>query len=451
MKLLLVRLWSALFGSYWFIPATMVTAAVCLALASIWIDSAWKEEFWPGALRWLLLSQPDGARAVLQAIAGSMVTVAGVTFSITIGTVSQATNQFGPRLMTNFMQDLGNQITLGAFIATFVFCLIVLRTVRGTSGGSDNTFVPNVSIALAMLLAISSLAVLIYFFQHIPDSIHVSMMVSSVGLRLRTMVDDLCPTKIGEAPEEDPAEKAYALGEGILEDAAPVFATAYGYVGHIDSDALMATARQEDLIIWVSARPGTFVDPTVPLAYVKPSAHLEARTKRKIRAGYIVSRKRSETQDLLFLVDQLVEVAGKALSPGINDPITAMSCVNWLTSGLIHFAGRDVPSPCRHDDGALRVVAPPVSYADFAEAMFAQLRPYMETDRNAANHMMESMARIALHLRDADQARILRAHAEDLNEGCQSQLAHRADREGVAARLADVCQRLAPLLDPDAA
>jgi uncharacterized membrane protein len=449
LKLMLVRLWSAFYGSYWFIPATMAVAALCLAIGCIWIDVVWNEAYWPKALRWLLLTQPDGARAVLQTIAGSMVTVAGVTFSITIATVSQASVQFGPRLMTNFMQDTGNQITLGTFIATFIFCLIVLRTVQGSNGDGNGMFVPNVSIAVGMLLAIASLAVLIYFFQHIPDSIHISMMVSGVGLRLRALVDELYPTRIGEAPEQDPAEESYAAGEGAIEDAAPVFAKSYGYVQHIDADALMAVAKQCDLIIWATVRPGTFVDTNAPLAYVKPSLRLDDRTQDRIRAGYIVGRKRTPTQDLLFLIDQLVEVAGKALSPGINDPITAMSCVNWLASGLIEFSDRDVPSPCRHDgSGNLRVIAAPITYAQFANAMFAQLRPYVETDRNAAIHMMDSIARIAHHTRDPEQARILLAHAKALKDGCEAQLAHRDDRAAIAKRLDRVTERLASGVRP---
>lgn len=448
MKLLLIRVWSAFSGSYWFIPAIMAFAAAGLASGSIWIDVIWTEKYWPSAIRWLLLSQPDGARAVLQVIAGSMVTVAGVTFSITIATVSQASVQFGPRLMSNFMQDVGNQITLGAFIATFIFCLIVLRTVQGSDGDNNTMFVPNVSIAVGMLLAMASLAVLIYFFQHIPDSVHISMMISGVGLRLRALLDDIYPTRIGDGPEHDAAEEAYAVSQGVLEGSAPVFATSYGYVQHIDAEALIAAARQCDLIIWVSAGPGTFVDVNVPIAFVKPSAMVDASVESKVRTGFIVGRKRTHTQDLLFLVDQLVEVAAKALSPGINDPITAMTCVDWLTSGLIQLGGRDIPSASRHDDeGALRVVAPPISYKEFADAMFGQLRPYVETDRNAAIHMMDSMVRIAYHTNTIERARILLTHAEALREGCREQLGHPQDREAIEARFRLVAERLAPQLE----
>lgn len=446
MRLLLVRLSSAVFGSYWFIPGAMTAVAAALALLGVWIDRTW-EDAWPPGLGWLIFSEPDGARAVLQAIAGSMVTVAGVTFSITIATVSQATNQFGPRLMTNFLQDLGNQITLGAFIATFVFCLIVLRTVKAGEGSGVTPFVPNISIALAMVLAIASLAVLIYFFQHVPDSVHISMMVSAVGLRIHTMIDHLYPESLGKGDGDDPLEEAYALGEGPLQDAAPVYASVCGYVGHIDPKALMETASEKEVVVWVSARPGAFVDPTVPLAFVKPGGHVDDRTRKRIRASYIVGRKRTETQDLLFLVQQLVEVAGKALSPGINDPVTAMTCIDWLTSSFIRFAGRSVPSPCRYDEaGVLRVVAQPVTFAELAEACYGQVRPYVETDRNAAIHTMNALARVALYLREAEQARIVRKHVEWLKQGCDGALEHTADREAVAASWVLVCQRLAPLL-----
>lgn len=450
MRLFLVRLWSAVFASYWFIPGLMSAVAAALALLGVWIDRTW-EDAWPPGLGWLLFSEPDGARAILQAIASSMVTVAGVTFSITIATVSQATNQFGPRLMTNFLQDLGNQITLGAFVATFVFCLIVLRTVSGADE-SSTVFVPNISIALAMLLAIASLAVLIYFFQHVPDSVHISMMVSKVGLRMHALIDELYPAGIGQSREEDPLEADYALGSGPLEDAVPVYAKMCGYVGHIDPRSLMDTARRKNLVVWVSARPGAFVDPAVPLAFVKPGDRIDGWTRKRIRAGYIVGRKRTETQDLLFLVSQLVEVAGKALSPGINDPVTAMTCLDWLTSGLIQFAGRSVPSACRHDeDGVLRVVAQPVTFAELADAALAKVRPYVETDPNAATHMMDNLGRLTHHLGNADQARVVKGHAADLNEGCQRELGHRSDREAVASRFEFVCQELLPHLGPNPA
>jgi uncharacterized membrane protein len=450
MRLFLVRLWSAVFASYWFIPGLMTALAAALALLGVWIDRTW-EDAWPPGLGWLLFSEPDGARAILQAISSSMVTVAGVTFSITIATVSQATNQFGPRLMTNFLQDLGNQITLGAFVATFVFCLIVLRTVSGADE-SSTIFVPNISIALAMLLAIASLAVLIYFFQHVPDSVHISMMVAKVGLRMHALIDELYPTRFGEAGEEDPLEADYALGAGAIEDAVPVYAKVRGYVGHIDPHSLMNAARRKNLVVWVSARPGAFVDPAVPLAFVKPGDRIDGWTRRRVRAAYIVGNKRTETQDLLFLVSQLVEVAGKALSPGINDPVTAMTCLDWLTSGLIQFAGRNVPSACRYDeDGVLRVVAQPVSFAELAEAALGNVRPYVETDRNAAMHMMDNLGRLTHHLGNPEQARVVRTHAQKLNEGCQRELGHPADREAVAGRFRFVCQELLPHLGPDPA
>jgi uncharacterized membrane protein len=451
MRLFLVRLSGAVFASYWFIPGLMTVFAAALALFGVWIDRTW-EDAWPPGLGWLLFSEPEGARAILQAIASSMVTVAGVTFSITIATVSQATNQFGPRLMTNFLQDLGNQITLGAFVATFVFCLIVLRTVSGADGQDDSMFVPNISIALGMLLAIASLAVLIYFFQHVPDSVHISMMVSKVGLLMHALIDELYPARFGEGGEDDPLEADYALGAGALEDAVPVYATVCGYVGHIDPRSLMDTARRKDLVVWVSARPGAFVDPAVPLAFVKPGDRVDGWTRKRVRAGYIVGRKRTETQDLLFLVSQLAEVAGKALSPGINDPVTAMTCLDWLTSGLIRFAGRTVPSACRHDeDGVLRVVAQPVTFAELAEAALGNVRAYVETDRNAAMHMMDNLGRLTHHLENPEQARIVRAHAHQLNEGCQRELPHPADREAVANRFTFVCQELVPHLGPDPA
>jgi uncharacterized membrane protein len=432
---MLTKLWFAYFQSYWFVPTTMAVGALLVATVTIYVDRTW-DVTWPEQARWLLRSQPDGARALLQTIAGSMITVAGVAFSITIASVAQASSQFGPRLLTNFLQDTGNQITLGTFIATFVYCFLVLRTVQGVDGGDMNTrFVPDISILVAMTLALASLSVLIYFFHHMPESLHVSHMIASSGTQLHTRLNEIYPTRIGEESDApSPSEEAY-VAAGALEDAAPVPSETIGYVQNIDAATLLAAAKRHDITVWSAAGPGSFVGHGAPLAYVKPAGLVDNGVITAMQAAFIVGRKRTPAQDVLFLVNQLVEVAGRALSPGINDPLTATTCVNWLGSAVIALCGREVPGSCRYDDdGRLRVVAPPVSFEAFADAVFGQLRPYVETDRNAAVHMMRVLADIAPHVQSTDRARVIARHAASLNEGCRSCLGHPDDRAAVEAQ-----------------
>ena len=129
----LSSLWDHLQTSFWFLPASMATLATASSFVLVQFD-AWLGVEVVRDFGWLYTFGPEGARAVLSTIASSMITVAGLTFSITMLTLQLASSQFGPRLLRNFMSDRGNQLVLGTFIATFVYCLLVLRTVRGTEG-----------------------------------------------------------------------------------------------------------------------------------------------------------------------------------------------------------------------------------------------------------------------------------------------------------------------------
>lgn len=175
-------------ASYWFIPACMTLAAIILSMLMTWLDANYAAN-WMRDFQWLTASRTDGARSVLNVIAGSTIGVAGVTFSITIVAVSFASANFGPRLIANFMRDRGNQITLGTFIGTYVYCLMVLRTVRDASApnieNSFQAFVPHFSVLAALVLALSSVAVLIYFIHHVPESLNVENLAAKVGRQLQ--------------------------------------------------------------------------------------------------------------------------------------------------------------------------------------------------------------------------------------------------------------------------
>jgi uncharacterized membrane protein len=188
-------------ASYWFIPSLMSVGAVVLAFGTAAVDHALGPE-WIYEVEWLQANRPSGARDVLSAIASSMITVAGVVFSITVASVVYASAQHGPRLLTNFMRDRGNQITLGTFIATYLYCLLVLRTVResGEPEGLDEeiaAFVPHVGLFVGLFLAVCSIAVLVYFIHHVPRSIHISNVIADIGRELRGMIEKRFPERIG--------------------------------------------------------------------------------------------------------------------------------------------------------------------------------------------------------------------------------------------------------------
>jgi uncharacterized membrane protein len=267
MRAHLSKYWNALRSSYWFVPTLMTLAAIVLSFLTTAADAAFGSSWIEGA-DWIYPNTPEGARALLSAIGGSMITVAGVTFSITIAAVAYATSMLGPRLLSNFMRDVSNQITLGTFIATFLYCLLVLRTVH--SGSSVETeFVPQIGVMTALAMTLASLVVLIYFIHHIPMSIQASEVIAQIGAELNERLLSLFPAVIGQAPLEpqDPEQEqqvAAAADAGM-----PVEAPGDGYIEHLDGDGLLAMAKEHDLIIRLVHRPGDFVYEGEPLAYVR--------------------------------------------------------------------------------------------------------------------------------------------------------------------------------------
>jgi uncharacterized membrane protein len=439
-RILLV--WNELRFSYWFVPALMALAAIALSVGTVSIDRNLGSDAL-GNAAWLFANRPDGARALLSTIAGSMITVAGVTFSITIAAVASSTNQFGPRLLTNFLSDRGNQLTLGTFIATFLYCLLVLRSVVGAEE-ADQAFVPHLAVLFGLVLALASVGVLIFYLHHVPQSVHVSHMIAGVGYALLDEIDRVYPQRIGEPADQPEAAVDLDTLQRRFAGATPVPAAGAGYVQQIDGQQLMKTAAERDLILRIECRPGAFVRPDRPLALVLADPPPEDDVIDRLGSAFTWDVKRSPTQDIMFLVDQLVEIAARALSPGLNDPFTAMNCVEWLTTALAKVAGRELPSPCRFDpDGNLRVVAWPIDFPEMAEAAFGALRPYICADRNAAIHAIRSLGSLAEDLRTDEQRDAILSQAAAYLADCKRSLQHAADKAEVVALHAAVRERCA--------
>ncbi len=429
----LLAFWDDLRSSYWFIPSLMAVGAVALALGTVHLDTVLGDE-WIRGVDWLRANKPDGARQLLSTVAGSMIGVAGVTFSITIASVVYASGQYGPRLLTNFMADRGNQVTLGTFIATFLFCLLVLRTIRaadepaGDAADAFGPFVPHIAILVAFGLALASIAVLIFFIHHVPESIHVSNVIAGVGRELDTRVRTLFPERIGEdAGEDAPADTP--------TDAVDVAADGAGYVQGVDSDALVAIAAKHDLVLHVCARPGDFVAEGDALVSAAPPDRVSDDARDALRLAFAWGNQRTGRQDVRFLFNELVEIAARALSPGVNDPFTAISCLDWMSAALKRLAAADVPGPNRLDDaGTLRVVALPTRFPEFVDVVYGQLRPYLAGDRNAALHALVTLGEVAGRTRHPSQLAALRVQADALAEAVRATLVIPADLAAVQAQ-----------------
>ncbi len=414
-------------ATYWFLPAVMALSGFVAATILGWIDMARTDGAVLGAL---VTDQPEAARTVLSALASSIITVAGVTFSMTVVAVSFAGAQFGPRLVGNFMRDRGNQITLGMFIATFVFCLAVLRQVRDVP-----PFVPRIALLVALGLTLACVAVLIYFIHHVPETINVGNITCDLGQQLRRGLDHLFPESADDRPRG-------RVGDAGDVDAAPeraepdarILSPIDGFVMTIDVDNLVDTARRHDLFVRVVARPGRFVIGGDVLLHVHGSHGTDERVRDELLRCLAFGRERSTQQDRLFLVDELVEILARALSPGVNDPFTAIACIRWLGVALVRMGERDDPGSVRRDaDGIVRVAACGLTYAELVGAALEQSTPYVSADRNASLALMRMIGHVLTRTSDEGRRRVLRTHATALLEAAEQRLPISADRRAVAA------------------
>lgn len=415
-------------GSYWFVPALMTVAAVLLSMLTLWVDGRLDGENQPWWLQHILYSGgADGAREMLNAIAGSMITVAGVVFSITIVALALASNQFGPRLLSNFMSDRGNQVTLGTFIAAFVYSLLILRKTR--TGELER--VPHLSVAVALLLAVAGISVLIYYIHHIAAKIQAPNLVASIGHDLHGYVDRLFPHAAGL--ENGAVADAAPLPAGFDERARTVDASSSGYVGVVDLDALLALGREQDLLIRLETRPGQFVVRGTTLATAWPPDRADDQILAAVAESVVTGSRRTPMQDFEFPIQQLAEIAVRSLSPAINDPYTAVGCVEWLSSVLCELSDDRFPSPYLADtDGQLRVViGSPVRFTDLLGGSFDAIRQSADFHTMVYVALLEALQDIATCAHGRDRLEQLLEQGRLVVEAAEQGVKQSADLETV--------------------
>jgi uncharacterized membrane protein len=428
MKLWFTHKWEFLRDSFWFVPTLMVAAAIGLSFGMIRLDKATAEQTWITSLGWTFSRGPEGSRAVLSTVAASMMTIASVTFSITVVALQLASTQFGPRLLRNFMRDRGNQVAIGTFIATFTYCLLVLRTVNGTDA---EPFVPHISVTVGLLLALASLGVLIYFIHHAAESIQAERVIGEVSRELERAIDRLYPERLGENPSQPPQfdENATALAKTAPRTIA---SPASDYLQSIDVDRLLSLAQQHNLVLTLVQRPGKFCFKGGKLLDARPRERVDDSVREPLQECFYFGSRRTLVQDIEYAIDQLVEVAVRALSPGVNDPFTAVNCVDRLGAALCTLAEREFPSRYRVDEeGALRVVTHASTAPGLIDACFDQIRQASAGNVSLTIRLLETIGEVARHTRDEDFHAALWEQAEAVFRGSDQQTLDAADRQDV--------------------
>jgi uncharacterized membrane protein len=330
------------------------------------------------------------------------------------------------------MRDTGNQVVLGTFTATFLYCLLILLSVRE----GENEFVPRLSIAVAIILAVLSLVVLIYFIHHSSASIQADNLIARVSGDMERSIDKLFPEQIGSEPDEQASEQDISsLQESFEREGQQILGDSKGYLQAVDSDGLMALAAERDMVLWLKQRPGDFIVRGGCLALAWPCGSLDEAAAKQVNRSIILGNQRTLEQDVLFAFKLLTEIAVRAISPAINDPFTAESCIDELSSGLCQMAGRVIPSPYRYDDkGRLRVIAAPFSFDDALKASFNTIRQHAESNATVTIYLMQSLEVVARQTRRQEDKTAVQRQAEVIFRSSQDNLSEESDRRDVEER-----------------
>ncbi len=390
------KLLSDLGEKFWLLPAAMVLAGILAAIGLVAADRSGFVPRWLIESPWLYNGGGTGARTLLGAVASSTIGVAGTVFSITIAALSLAAGQMGPRLLRNFTRDRGNQFTLGAFLGTFSYALMVLRSVRTQSEGE---FVPHLSLSAGILLAFVCVGTLVFFVGHMAGRINVDTVIELVAEEVRSAIERLTTT----TPQPLPPSAVY------WGDAVPVIDPRRGHLQQLDADSLADWASEHGTAIRLLVRPGDYIFPGAPIAVMTPAVDgVDAAVRRATALG----PQRVSSADLEFAIRQLVEVAVRALSPGINDPHTAMSVIDRLGAALCDLVPRRFPSGVLFRDDRLTLVVPSIDYDGLADAMFHMIRQNAAGSTAVLIRLLEVLTSILSCEHDPARVQTLQRHAD---------------------------------------
>lgn len=424
-------LWNRISSGLWFVPTTIVLGHAALAVILILVDQRVDTSDIDG-IAWIFRGGSDSARAALSTVASSMITVMGVTFSVTIVALQLASSQYTPRVLYTFTRDRGNQVVMGSFIGTFTYAIIVLRAVRSPEDGV--LFVPTIAVTGGIILALVSVAALIYFIHHISTSIRVSHIIARIARTTRPLMARPFPRQAGLPIRILPAPVPSAAARAID-------AWDSGYVQMIDGNRLIDLARKENAVIFMVVGPGDYISEGTPVMLIDPPGSFDARRDGHVREAMTLGNERSMLQDPEFGVRQLMDIAVKALSPSINDPTTAITCLDYLGTLMLEVAGEEDPAPCRADEqGALRLVSRGATFESLLAHGFDQIRQHTREDVAVSIRFLTVLARIGMHVQSDERRAMIWTQARELARAASEAIPGERDRLAVNEALREVAQ-----------
>lgn len=359
-------------ATFWFVPVLLILFSILLAIGFVYIDqiATFSRD---GLGRFLFVNSVDSARSILSTISGAMIGVAGTVFSVTLVALTLASSQLGPRLIKNFMYVRLNQVVLGSYISTYLYCLIVLNAIQESN---NFTFIPTLAIFFAIIAAIANIILLIVFIHQIATSIQADNVISDISAFISKQVRVLFPEKMGDEPDpadELPVDAIKTQYSNIIS----IKNSKSGYLQYIDSESILNIMTDFNALLELNYRPGDYLVEGVEIGKLYTNEKLEEDNLEKILFQFVIGKTKTAQQDIEFSIHQMVEIAARALSPGVNDPYTAIACIDNLTATMCYLAQVKFPSKYRVDDkNELRVIADTLNFEGILNASFNQIRQF---------------------------------------------------------------------------
>ncbi len=420
----------ALRTNLWVVPALETVAISLVFCVTYALDRAAFDGHiqFPG---WVLNGSSDSARVILTTVAAAIITVIGIVFSITIVVLTLASTQFGPRMLRNCVRDPGTQVALGAFVATFCYTMITLVSVGGT--GDKGDFVPHLSITVALVLTLGNVGVLIYFLNHVAVMIQLPVVIAGIARTLHAEIESQSRGALSfRGAERGPSSDE--LLARLAEAGAPIRTPRSGYLQVIRMEKLVKVAAKAGAIIELPYRPGHFFVAGQVMARVWPASSAAA-VEKSLAVGHIAGAYRTLPQDISFGVDQLVEIALRALSPAINDTFTGMTCVDWIADGLCRISTAWRPQHVRRDNqGQIRVIANQPNFDRLVQRAFDTIRQAAAGMPAIMIRQLDALAKIVEQTPDRARQTVLRQQAEAIQKLNLDTVPDQGDRDDVTRR-----------------
>lgn len=398
--------------SFWFVPSIMILFTLAIATGTIYWDISQTANL---KSQELLVYNVDvkAVRPLLGTIAAAMITVTSIAFSLTIVTLTLASSQFGPRLLRNFMLDKGTQLVLGTFISTFLFCIVVFCAISFTE---PYNFKPGLTLFFAIAFTCISVCLLVYFIHNVAKSIQADVVIDRVYCELCQAIEKLFPS----LPKDDNIEpkQSDALEQlRTFSHDTSLLARDSGYIQLIDRANLLKLAEDTDCVIKLHFSSGDFVVKDATLASVYSHQVIEKNAAVDLMNQYVVlGSTRTPVQDPEFAVHQLVEIALRALSPGINDPYTAMTCIDKLNAALCNLTKKTFPKSTIYAKDELRLIFKELTFTGIANAAINQIREQSESNSAVTLKLLDSLRTLGAQAQSREQNEFVRTQVNMIEQ-----------------------------------